>query len=177
MAKGDGSINEVKKPDGTSYKPKRWKARIDCGMDPLTKKRRVISRTIRGAKSDACKERDRIKAELVSGLSVDGERLTFGEFALQWQEGRESAAEVSRTRLRRERTLVEGFVEYIGTVRLPPFRSRISRSSFSNDTSAAASFGEMTLSVLLSAARIMASFTPKRAHTFCASMMSEPRII
>ena len=118
MAKGDGSINEVKKPDGTSYKPKRWKVRIDCGTDPITKKRKVISRTVRGTKSDACKERDRIKYEVESGLSTNGERMKFGEFALQWQEGREAAAEVCRTRLRRERTLIESLINYIGTVRL-----------------------------------------------------------
>lgn len=118
MAKGDGSINEIRKKDGSSYRLRRWKVRIDCGTDPLTKKRKVISRTIHGTKSDACKERDRIKSELESGLSADGERMTFGEFALQWQEGRESAGEISRTRLRRERTLVESLVGYIGATRL-----------------------------------------------------------
>lgn len=118
IAKGDGSINEIRKKDGTSYRPRRWKVRIDCGTDPLTKKRKVISRTVHGTKSDACKERDRIKSELESGLSADGERMAFGEFALQWQEGRESAGEVSRTRLRRERTLVESLVGYIGAMRL-----------------------------------------------------------
>ena len=48
---------------------------------PLTA--RVLMRTVHGTKSDACKERDRIKSELESGLSADGERMTFGEFALQ----------------------------------------------------------------------------------------------
>ena len=95
MAKGDGSINEIRKKDGSSYRPRRWKVRIDCGTDPLTKKRKVISRTVHDAKSDACKERDRVKSELESGLSADGERMTFGEFALQWQEGRESAGEAA----------------------------------------------------------------------------------
>ena len=42
MAKGDGSITEVKKPDGTSYAPKHWKVRIDLGTNPITGKRDVV---------------------------------------------------------------------------------------------------------------------------------------
>lgn len=118
MAKGDGSITEVKKKDGTSFAPKHWKVRIDCGTNPVTKKREVISRNIRGTKSEACKLRDRLKAELESGLSTKGDKMTFAEFSEQWQQARETAAEISRTRLRRERSIVEDLHSYIGTVKL-----------------------------------------------------------
>ena len=118
MAKGDGSIVEVKKKDGTSYRPKHWKVRVDCGFDSITKKRRIITRTVSGTKADACKVRDQIKEELDVGLTIDGENMTFGEFALQWQETRETAAEISRTRLTRERSLMEFLVSYLDQVRL-----------------------------------------------------------
>lgn len=118
MAKGDGSITEIKKKDGTSYAPKHWKVRIDCGTDPVTKKHVVISRNIKGTKSEACKLRDRLKAELESGLSTKGEKMTFSEFSEQWQQARETAAEISRTRLRRERSIIEDMRTYIGPVRL-----------------------------------------------------------
>ena len=118
MAKGDGSITEIKKPDGTCYKPKHWKVRIDCGTDSITKKRRVITRTVRGTKADACKERDRIKAELECGIEAYSRDITFGAFAMQWQEAREAAGEVSLARLRRERSLAEALVKYLDQVRL-----------------------------------------------------------
>lgn len=81
MAKGDGSITEVKKRDGGSYSPKRWKVRFDCGTNPITGKREIISRTARGTKADARKLRDQIRAEHESGLAVDADKVTFREFA------------------------------------------------------------------------------------------------
>ena len=118
MAKGDGSITEVKKPDGTSYAPKHWKVRIDLGTNPITGKRDVVSRNIKGTKSDACKLRDQLKADLECGLSANADKMTFAEFAEQWQQARETAAEISKTRLRRERTIVEDMCSYIGGIKL-----------------------------------------------------------
>lgn len=83
MAKGDGSITEVKKPDGTSYAPKHWKVRIDLGTNPITGKRDVVSRNIKGTKSDACKLRDQLKAGLENGLLANADKMTFAEFAEQ----------------------------------------------------------------------------------------------
>lgn len=37
MAKGDGSIREVKTKDGKSYRPKKWRIEVSFGFDPSTK--------------------------------------------------------------------------------------------------------------------------------------------
>ena len=93
MAKGDGSITEVKR--GV------WRVRVDFGTDQVTGKRNVVSRNVHGSKAEARKVRDRIRREHDDGLAVDAERLTFAEFADAWHESRVAADEVVRTRLER----------------------------------------------------------------------------
>lgn len=129
MAKGDGSITEMKKPDGTSYAPKHWKVRIDCGTNPITKKREIISRNIKGTKSDACKLRDKLKSELESGLTAQGDKMTFATFSAQWQEAREAARRVGKTRLAREKSIIADLCGYIGAMRLRESPPRPSRRS------------------------------------------------
>lgn len=110
MAKGDGSITEVKR--GV------WRVRVDFGTDQVTGKRNVVSRNVHGSKAEARKVRDRIRREHDDGLAVDAERLTFAEFADAWHESRVAADEVVRTRLEREVTLIRDMCAFIGDVRL-----------------------------------------------------------
>ena len=110
MAYGDGSIVKVK--NGV------WKVRVDFGRDPITKKRIIVSRNVKGTKADARKKRDEIKAEHESGLVTGGNEITFAEFAEQWQSGREKAGEVGKTRLKRERGMIACMNGYIGTAML-----------------------------------------------------------
>ena len=110
MAYGDGSIVKVK--NGV------WKVRVDFGRDPITKKRIIVSRNVKGPKADARKNRDEIKAEHESGLVTGGNEITFAEFAEQWQSGREKAGEVGKTRLKRERGMIACMNGYIGTAML-----------------------------------------------------------
>lgn len=110
MAKGDGSITEVRR--GV------WRVRVDFGTDPVTKKRKVVSRNVHGTKAEARKVRDQIRQEHESGLTVEGGKMTFAEFAETWHESRVAAGEVVKTRLERESTLIRDMAAFIGDVRL-----------------------------------------------------------
>ena len=68
MAQGDGSIREIKKPDGKSYSPKHWQICVSFGIDPVTGKRLRVQRNVQGTKSDAVKVRNQLKAEHENGL-------------------------------------------------------------------------------------------------------------
>ena len=110
MAKGDGSITEVRR--GV------WRVRVDFGTDPVTGKRNVVSRNVHGTKAEARKVRDQIKREHEDGLTVEGGKTTFAEFAETWHESRVAAGEVGKTRLERESTLMRDMAAFIGDVRL-----------------------------------------------------------
>ena len=118
MAYGDGSITDIKKRDGSSYAPKHWRICINLGTDPITGERIKVQRNFTGTKAAAAKLRTQIKAEYENGLTVKGERTTFGAFADEWHEARVTAAEVGKTRLAREKTIIEELKAYIGTMRV-----------------------------------------------------------
>ncbi|WP_281654770.1 tyrosine-type recombinase/integrase [Eggerthella sinensis] len=110
MAKGDGSITEVRR--GV------WRVRIDFGTDPVTGKRAVVSRNVHGSKADARKVRDRIRQEHDSGLSFEAATVTFGEFAQTWQDARVASGELSLRTIKDGEYMVACFSKYLGSVRL-----------------------------------------------------------
>ena len=125
MAKGDENITEVKKRDGGSYSPKRWKVRFDCGTNPITGKREIISRTARGTKADARKLRDQIRAEHESGLAVDADKVTFREFAESWHHKRVNEGAVGAARLKREAGIIRDLNGYIGSMKLKNINAEV----------------------------------------------------
>lgn len=110
MAYGDGSITEVRR--GV------WRVRVDFGKDPVTGKRQVVSRNVKGTKRDAAKMRDRIRREHENGLTAEGEKTTFGKFADEWHAARVMSGSLTRTFLDREKTTIDMLKGYIGNVRL-----------------------------------------------------------
>ena len=124
MAKGDGSITEVRR--GV------WRVCVSFGTDPVTGKRIKVQRNVHGTKAEARKERDRIRREHENGLSVDADKMTFGEFADTWHSARVDAGEVVRTRLEREGTLISTLSSYIGTVRLRDLTPRTVESLYAS---------------------------------------------
>ena len=110
MAKGDGSITEVRR--GV------WRVRIDFGTAPVTGKRAVVSRNVHGSKADARKVRDRIRQEHDSGLSFEAATVTFGEFAQTWQDARVASGELSLRTIKDGEYMVACFSKYLGSVRL-----------------------------------------------------------
>ena len=109
-SKGDGSIRSIGR--------NKWRVMVDFGVNPLTKKRERPSRVVNGTKADARKVRDQMKREHEDGLTVEGGRLVFAEFAETWHASRVAAGEVVKTRLERESTMIRDMAAFVGDVRL-----------------------------------------------------------
>lgn len=125
MAKGDGSIREVKAKDGKSYRPKKWRVCVSFGFDPITKKREQVVRIVTGTKADAQKRRDEIRREREAGISSDGYKLTFEEFANQWLKRRETMGELQARTLSKENQVIPVLNKYLGSLRLQDITPRI----------------------------------------------------
>ena len=113
--KGDGSIRS--KGKGV------WEVRVAFGKDSVTGKYRSVSRTVHGTKADARKVRDELRKQHDSGLSYDGSRMTFEEFAVGvWLARREkSCAETgkpAKTTVSDNRSILESLCKHIGDARL-----------------------------------------------------------
>ena len=113
--KGDGSIRS--KGKGV------WEVRVAFGKDPITGKYRSVSRTVHGTKAQAAKVRDELRKQHENGLSYDGSRMTFEEFAMGvWLARREkSCAETgkpAKTTVSDNRSILETVCKHIGSVRL-----------------------------------------------------------
>ena len=76
MAYGDGSITQIER--------NRFKVRVDFGKDPITGKRVIVSRNVRGTKADARKVRDQIRKEHDNGIKADASKTTLSEFIEIW---------------------------------------------------------------------------------------------
>lgn len=109
MAKGDGSITEVRR--GV------WRVCVSFGKDPITGKRLKVQRNVKGTKADARKVRDQIRREHDQGLAVESDKMTFTEYARQWSEYREGMNLATRT-LERERGIIPVFCQYLGETKL-----------------------------------------------------------
>ncbi|MEA5020770.1 MAG: site-specific integrase [Gordonibacter sp.] len=108
--KGDGSIQAMARG--------KWRVAVDFGVNPVTRKRERVTRVVNGTKADARKVRDQIKQEHENGLSFEGAKLTFSEFAATWHAARVDAGKVGEMTLRRERNQIALFNNYIGSTRL-----------------------------------------------------------
>jgi integrase len=64
-----------------------WTIVVDAGRDPETGKRRQLWCTIRGAKREAERTLRGMLTALEKGTYVEPNRLTVGEWLIQWQEG------------------------------------------------------------------------------------------
>lgn len=83
MAKGDGSLTQL----GRNH----WKVRVDHGKDPITGKRQVVSRNIRGTKAEARKLRDQLRSEKESGIKANAGKTTLNELVNMWAQAKKSA--------------------------------------------------------------------------------------
>lgn len=120
--KGDGSIRNVGR--------NKWRVTVDFGRNPVTKKRERVSRVVDGTKAEARKMRDKLRQEHDNGLVVDGDKLTFAEFARTWRESRIVSGEVGKTHLERERQMLNDVNAYIGDVRLRDITPQVVESLY-----------------------------------------------
>lgn len=110
MAYGDGSISQVSRGI--------WKVRVDFGKDPVTGKRRVVSRNVRGTKAEARKVRDRIRREHESGIKADAGKITLSEFVKIWAEAKRTAGKASDESIKDDCGKLKHVEAYIGDVLL-----------------------------------------------------------
>ena len=137
MAKGDGSVIEVKKKDKVtgkmvSYNPKHWKIRIDLGFEPIPdpetgkrKRRPPLSRTVAGTKSYARKVRDEMRRELEQGIKPDADKLTFRDMCEIYQKLRRDAQKVAAKTVELDGRRLDFLCEIIGDLPLRAIDARI----------------------------------------------------
>lgn len=109
MAKGDGTI--VKKSRGV------FEVQVSFGKSPVTGKYERVTRTVHGTMKDARRVRDEIRNQHDGGLSIDGQRVTFGDFAAQWLESKRLAG-LARNTLKDYGAIVARATETFGDVKL-----------------------------------------------------------
>ena len=64
--------------------PGAWELKYDIGRDPVTGKRRIRYKTVRGKKSDAQRELRNLLAAVDEGRHVDPGKLTLGGWLQEW---------------------------------------------------------------------------------------------
>lgn len=106
MAKGDGSIQQLGR--------NKWRVAVSLGNDPITGKRRRVTQVVNGTKAEAKKVRDDIVRDHENGLRIDAGKVTFGEFAKQWQAAKEASGRIGEQRIRMERRNVRDICARIG---------------------------------------------------------------
>lgn len=115
---GDGSITEITTKEGASYRPKRWRVRVSFGFNPVTGKRLMMERTVRGTKTQARKERDRIRQEKDGGISIETYSLTFGQYAERWHAQRVEAGEHAERTMQAEEKNINHLCRVLGAMKL-----------------------------------------------------------
>lgn len=108
MAKGDGSISQL----GRNH----WKVRVDFGTDPITGKRHVVSRNVRGTKAEARKLRDQIRKEQESGIKADAGKTTLSEFIQTWADNKKSSGVAAHETVQGYLSRLAHVERYIGNV-------------------------------------------------------------
>lgn len=100
--------------------PGVWEVRVEAGRDPVTGRRRQISRTVRGGKRDAQKVLNKLASEADTGTH-SGTDVTFRELADRWLALTEG--DLSVTTARRYRDLLKNHITpALGTVKVHAIR-------------------------------------------------------
>lgn len=98
--------------------PNTWRIRLSIGRDPLTGKYRQKSRTVRGTKADAFREREVMRRELEQGIRFDAERMTFVEYAQEYLQRRQLKGAYKSVTLAGDRMHIRRLSKYLGGLRL-----------------------------------------------------------
>lgn len=98
--------------------PNTWRIRLAVGKDPLTGKYRQKSRTVHGSKADAYRARDEMRRELEQGLRQEGLRLTFADFAVQFEARRRASGRFKDATLQSDHMVINRLNRYFGTMTL-----------------------------------------------------------
>ena len=117
MAKGDGSITQVKDKNGNPVRNK-WRVCVCFGRDSETGKQNRVVRKVSGTKSDARAVRDQIKREHEDGLKFEGSRITFERMCGIWTETRRTAGNASERTIALDAQRLSHLYPHIGSMKL-----------------------------------------------------------
>lgn len=123
MAKGDGSITKVRRDV--------WRVRVDFGKDPITGKRQMISRNVKGTKREAAKVRDELRKEHESGLRVDADKMTFAELSTIWNDARTTSGTIASTTAYKDKFTLNTLLKYLGAVNIKEITPAVVESLYS----------------------------------------------
>ena len=146
MKVNEGSIIELERG-------KRYKVRLSLGYDPIEKRYRQMTRTVRGSLSDARRVLGDMVDERRRGMRLDADKVTFYEYSAEWLEQRAALGGVSRGTLDKDGANLATLNGYLSAVRLrdisPDMVRRLLPAIKADKTAARGSYSNATLSAVL----------------------------
>jgi hypothetical protein len=109
---GVGYIQQVRGKGGTKV-PNSWQLVLTLDDDPLTGERRRVYRPFRGSKTMARKALEEYRREIESGLKIDADKMTFGEYARTWLEGRKASGRLSAATIKHNGYALRHLLAYL----------------------------------------------------------------
>lgn len=118
--------------DGSIIEKRRgvFEIQISAGRDPITGKYKRISRTVHGTKADAKKARDQIKRELEDGLSIDSQKITLHQWAIEFMESRRESGRVGASTLKNDQNMLDLICSILGDIPLSKIDARTVKNLF-----------------------------------------------
>ncbi|MEG2629218.1 MAG: hypothetical protein RR997_06595, partial [Raoultibacter sp.] len=86
--------------------PNTWRIRLAVGRDFETGKYRQHSRTVHGSKADAFRAREEMRRELEGGGHPHANKVTFSQFAIEFEQRREMNGGIKAITLSADRMLI-----------------------------------------------------------------------
>lgn len=102
--KGDGGLKQVRRKDGSAIR-NSWMLVLNF-MDTDTGKRKQKYRSFRGTKKEARRALENFRREMEEGLRFDADTVTFGTYAKQWINARESSGEFAPATIKRNKEVL-----------------------------------------------------------------------
>ncbi|MEG1197147.1 MAG: tyrosine-type recombinase/integrase [Raoultibacter sp.] len=94
--------------------PNTWRIRLAVGRDFETGKYRQHSRTVHGSKADAFRAREEMRRELEGGGHPHANKVTFSQFAIEFEQRREMNGGIKAITLSADRMLIRRLYRYLG---------------------------------------------------------------
>lgn len=120
--KGDGNITRIA--------PGKWRIEIWLGTNPLTGKPIRKTRVVNGTKTDAKHKRDEMRRTFEIGLSLDADKITFGDFARDWLKERERTNAVCDHRAIEQRRHILDVSGILGNVPIAKVNAHMLETAF-----------------------------------------------
>ncbi|MGH9919279.1 MAG: hypothetical protein ACRD6W_10510, partial [Nitrososphaerales archaeon] len=99
-----------------------WELRVYVGRDPITRRERYMTRTVKGSKRDAERALRTFLGEVDSGVIVEG---TFGELLERWFEVASTARNWSPVSVAETRRTIDTKLRPIADIPLEKLRTQI----------------------------------------------------